>query len=407
MNKRSLICHSVVVLVTLISMLFSAKVKAEGSMCTSLFGDKVPRLMESERNLQVELFTKSESVLDKLEKEGVLNQIKTSGPSLDHIEFFSAQIPLIAHKLTIKFVEAEQAFKRKQPVQQGRVRLEKFQASKRSLQNNFSESYQLLLEEAAKHMESQTVTSEWYMNFFLKSIVLSDVALRITESKTIHQFEALEAKLDTVSGKAKVFSSENQEELRLYATLGKEFSILTKDAYYTRHLIENTIVPVLFVPKDADIIRAEGLGVRFVSLVGSPKETVEGKKYPLQFAARQVGQAAVQANGFRNLVNNSRSKWLKYHNKIAARVSGNPKLEALYAFILRDAGIQSELTGQFETGHRFIILFDAHRASNYLKQYLKENHETVKKIADETTIESLLSIIYAIEKEALASPSHK
>ncbi|MES2769713.1 MAG: hypothetical protein V4596_11270 [Bdellovibrionota bacterium] len=398
MKRRSLICHSVVVLVILISLVFSVNAKAGAPMCSMLFEvANHTRILEFPFPNQWDLFTRSEVVMDSLVQGKVLAQLKTSNPSRDHIEFFANQLPLLAQKLTINMSEAQSIFKR----------TEKPNRSKDSLKRNLGESYEKLMEEASSILDSRTVTYEWYMNYFLKSIIFMDVSLRVMESTSSTQFEMLNKKLDILLGNSKAFYSENQSETMLYSTLGKEFSSLIRDAYFTKHLRENTLVPVLFAPKDADIIEAERLGMHFVSLSTSIRETVDGLKYPLQFAARQVEQSTSQSNSFKDLIHNNKAKWIKYHDKIAAQVIGDIKLEALYAYILTDAGLQAKLTSRFETGYRLIFAFNVHKASDFLQEYLRLNYKTVKKIADLNTIESFLRIIRRIEKEALASPSYK
>lgn len=381
--------------------------EASAPACGRLFGNEPlnPKILEASVTESRDFFINSEAVTSKLVNEGVLTQLRTASSSKDHIDFFSQQVPVIAHKLAIRFTEAWPIFSRTEHQPRGKRNAEKFQRSKDLLKRNLEESYRLLLEEATQRVESQTVTYEWYMNFFLKTLIFSDVSLRIQESTNMKQFEFFKKQLDIVLGNSKVFSAESLSELRLYSALGKEFSTLTKDAYFTKSLLEDTLVPVLFIPRDADIIRAERAGIHFVSLNISPRHTLDGSAHPLQFAARQVEQRTKQLSSFRDLVNNSKSKWIKFHDRIVRAINGNKKLEALYAYILRDAGLQFELTKRFDIGFRILFSFDAHKSSEYLREYFKQHQADIAKVADKETQETFLKIIYAIEKEALASRS--
>jgi hypothetical protein len=306
MNRISLICHFVFVFVTVVT---ANSFGSMGPSCASLFKGSARTSEFSIYELKSKAFDqesfKSPEIVMTLLQNGVLDQIRTSNPSKDHIEFFSAQVPLILSKILVAKSEAAPVLSALRPVMNS-VELTDLK-TKIALKNNLDRSYEALVDEAIERVESRTVTYEWYMSFFLRTLIYSDVTSRVLDQvNSSEKSYVLNKKLDTASGRTKMFFGEEAREINMYATMEK----------FARYLPENPIIPVLFIPKDSDIVNARPMGLRFVSFVSSRKDTVEGKKFPLKFAAFQVEQNINEIRGFKKDLN-PKSTWDKIHNRIA------------------------------------------------------------------------------------------
>lgn len=327
MHKVNLICHSVVALVMLFTIPVRADMSGQGVRCAPLF--------ESNFRLNMD-FTSSDKTIPLL-KGVYLARLKNYDPKNDHQDFFSSQVPLVLRTLLLKLDGAFLDFSR---IEKENF-LEKPHIQKPMVQlgSNLKASYELLLNEANQRIESRTVTYEWYMNFFLKSIVFADVTARITDfgKPGNESFEILNKKLDVTLGKMNTIYFGDSRVLMLYSSLSPEFSKMNRSRYFMSYYKDKTVVPVLFVPNNKDIAIAESMGMYFVSMNKTKVNTIEGEKYPLAFAGLQMDHSLNKTSHVRNHRDNSiLQKSLKDKEKGAAR------LDALYKLVLKDINQKKE-----------------------------------------------------------------
>lgn len=278
MCKVSLICHSVVVLATLFSIRATADTVSRGA-CVHFFETASPQDIA---------FSSSEKTMSEL-KTAYLEILKKDNPKTEHQPYFASQVPQVLRMLTAKFynslidfnrIKSEQAFTNS-PIYK----------SKMAFEAKLKDSYKLLVSDAKQKIENRAVTYEWYMDFFLKAIILSDVTARISDfNQSRESFEILSKKVDIILGRINTIYLSDNRALKLYSSLGMQFSKMTKDRYFTKYSSKTPVIPVLFIPKPEDIIAAEKMGFYFVSLNQAKANTTEGEKYPLEFAGLQMDE---------------------------------------------------------------------------------------------------------------------
>lgn len=407
MLKYGHFCHSVYGLFIVFGVVFSSGAKAEGPACAHLF--------DSQARFTKEIFTQSDLGMTAL-KEGLLKELRTSDTARDHIAYFAEQIPLLLVKLEVKFGDAEAILLKHDP------RNPTFESRKKSLALDIKTAHDRLFAEAQERVVTKTVTYEWYMDYFLKTLIFSDVTLSVVKNPSLSNLGVLTNQLNTLNGNSKVFYS-GTSEITVFSTLSKGFATMTKNNYFARHLPENAIVPVLFKPKNSDIIDAEQMGLRLLSLKGIEEASALKKTSVLEEASVQIQQIQKQIQNAKDLT--LQVKWLKYHNKILEMIRGDAALESLYVFVIKDAGLQAELARRFHAptvvteviptqgriyrGHRVVVTpsskttqtvvygGESHQASVYLAQYFRQNQSEVQKIATPQTIDAFLKVIRHIE----------
>lgn len=417
MFKRSLFCHFVAVLgIASGIVLFASNGYASGPSCSNLFEsssiESLEKHFEGKQRFSQNTFQNAELSMLAL-KEGVLKEIRTANPSKDHIEFFAEQLIVLLKRLEIRYGEAEAILAKSLVGSPG-------YAKKRELIELFEKVHDQMIGEASVRIQEKSVTYEWFMSFFLKSIIVNDTALQVVKtSGQVDTLGGLTRRMDMMMGHSKVFYSGNTNETLLYSTLSKEFSTLTRDAYFARHLPDNAIVPVLFKPREEDILEAERFGLRFLGL-----KTIHE-------TSSQVAQAQKQIQNSKNIV--LQTKWLKYHDKIIQKIQGDAALTSLYVYLIKEAGLQAEIAKRIREpstvvqmapaqstnhtiykGHRVYITHtntptpkksateSSQKASEFLWDYFGQ-HKEVQSVATPRTMEAFIRVIQHIEQEGLAS----
>ncbi len=276
MNKMSLLRSSVLILVTFSGVLASANAPSCGGLFTlvglntALLPMPVGKVSFMNTTLQ-----------------GVLRQLRTANPKVDHIPHLSQQVPLIVSRLYVQMTESTYALSNPK-LQYTREELNLYRRQAH-LKEQLQIQYQKIADEGFSTAQQGKVTYQWYMNFFLKALLFSDVTARVQrpESSTL-TVEQLILRLKQIDSEGHTLFTANMNETAAHSALANRFASLAPDANFARHRQRLTMIPVLFNPEAQDVLRADALNARFISLTGSVRQTKDGVTYPLENAGQQI-----------------------------------------------------------------------------------------------------------------------
>lgn len=380
MVKFGLICHSVVALAMVMGT------QAHAFMCSELFN--TPEIE------QIDFKNAGQQMRNMLLSK---SQLQYYSPKTENQVLLALQVPLILKSLLSGLDAAKNDLSIKE-----RFGKEPLLRPKEKLAESLDQSFERLNVDASRALENKRVTYEWFMDFFMRSIILSDVTARVSDKANKESYEILIKKLDYLLERSNSIYISDTRTMLLYTSLGKKYANSSRANYFEKYAKKDPVIPVLFVPRDQDVVTAQNEGYHFLSFTEGKTMTIEGPKFPMEFAGLQMEQTLRDIR-IKEDADFSKGNIFIFNNSLAYKINGKPKLQALHAFLLRDAGLQGEIAKRVRQG--FVIMkipFEAHQVSIFLKKYLKLHEQQVSKIADPEAVEEFLHIVYGVEKGILA-----
>lgn len=285
MKMARVFCSTILILVTF----YVASAAADGRSCGAL-------LFSNERPVTIDKsYIQRESFMHDHLHESI-SQLRQVNAGRDHLPFLADQLPHILSKLYVQLNEASSVLEnRKHQFTKGELPgLRKRAILKETLDTELKK----LTEQAQSRLKNQEVTYEWYMAFFLKSLIYADVASKVSYNKESANTALLMLRLRELSSNGLSFFSESAAEIAVHSALSNSYSHMMPHTNFMRHRHRLTLIPVLFKPTKQDVLLAETLGARFITLSATVTEGNQSKVFPLEYAGQQVLESVESINPY-------------------------------------------------------------------------------------------------------------